>query len=208
MKISYAITCFNEIEETKRLTQFLFENIRSQDEVVILMDSKGPDEMWDYLLSIESKLGVLMRFQFNNDFAEWKNRLSAGCWGDYIFNIDADEMPSLHLIDNLPSLLENNDIDLAWVPRINTLIGDEDEIKSYVKSQRWSMNDKGWINWPNDYQGRIYRRDPNIKWIGKVHEKIEGHKTFAYYPDEEFWALYHPKTLNRQIKQNELYSKL
>ena len=208
MKISYAITCFNEIEETKRLTQFLFENIRPQDEVVILMDSKGPDEMWDYLLSIESKLGVLMRSQFNNDFAEWKNRLSAGCWGDYIFNIDADEMPSLHLIDNLPSLLENNDIDLAWVPRINTLIGDEDEIKSYVKSQRWSMNDKGWINWPNDYQGRIYRRDPNISWSGKVHEKIEGHKTFAYYPSEEHWSLYHPKTLNRQIKQNELYSKL
>jgi hypothetical protein len=208
MKISYAITCFNEIEETKRLTQFLFENIRSQDEVVILMDSKGPDEMWDYLLSIESKLGVLMRFQFNNDFAEWKNRLSAGCWGDYIFNIDADEMPSLYLIDNLPSLLENNDIDLAWVPRINTLIGDEDEIKSYVKSQRWSINDKGWINWPNDYQGRIYRRDPNIKWIGKVHEKIEGHKSFAFLPSEEHWALYHPKTLNRQIKQNELYNKL
>jgi hypothetical protein len=88
------------------------------------------------------------------------------------------------------------------------LIGDEDEIKSYVKSQRWSMNDKGWINWPNDYQGRIYRRDPNIKWVGKVHEKIEGHKTFAYCPDEEHWSLYHPKTLNRQIKQNELYSKL
>jgi hypothetical protein len=208
MKISYAITCFNEIEETKRLTQFLFENIRPQDEVVILMDSKGPDKMWDYLLSIESKLGVLMRSQFNNDFAEWKNRLSAGCWGDYIFNIDADEMPSLHLIDNLPSMLENNNIDLAWVPRINTLIGDEDEIKSYVKSQRWSMNDKGWINWPNDYQGRIYRRDPNISWSGKVHEKIEGHKTFAYCPSEEHWSLYHPKTLNRQIKQNELYSKL
>jgi hypothetical protein len=208
MKISYAITCFNEIEETKRLTQFLFENIRPQDEVVILMDDKGPDEMWNYLISIEPKLGALMRFQFNNDFAEWKNRLSAGCWGDYIFNIDADEIPSLYLINNLPSILENNSIDLAWVPRINTLIGDEDEIKSYVKSQRWSMNDKGWINWPNDYQGRIYRKNPNISWVGKVHEKIEGHKSFAFLPSEEHWSLLHPKTLNRQIKQNELYSKL
>jgi hypothetical protein len=149
-----------------------------------------------------------MRSQFNNDFAEWKNRLSAGAWGDVIFNIDPDEIPNIHLIDNLPSILENNNIDLVWVPRINTLIGDEDEIKSYVKSQRWSMNDKGWINWPNDYQGRIYRKDSNIKWIGKVHEKIEGHKTFTYLPSEEHWSLYHPKTLNRQIKQNELYNKL
>jgi hypothetical protein len=137
MKISYAITCFNEIEETKRLTQFLFENIRPQDEVVILMDSKGPDEMWDYLLSIESKLGVLMRSQFNNDFAEWKNRLSAGAWGDVIFNIDPDEIPNIHLIDNLPSILENNNIDLVWVPRINTVQGIG---LSHVQKWGWNIS--------------------------------------------------------------------
>jgi hypothetical protein len=59
-----------------------------------------------------------------------------------------------------------------------------------------------------DYQGRIYRKDPNIKWVGKVHEKIEGHKSFAYLPSEEHWSLYHPKTLNRQIKQNKYYNTL
>jgi hypothetical protein len=210
MLISYAITACNEVDELTRLLNFILKYKRPQDEICVLLDKpKAPSHMLDLLYWYSSRdLIKLKESTFQGHFADWKNELNRMCSGDYIFNIDADEIPNFYLIDNLSSLLENNDTDLFWVPRINTLIGDKDEINQYVKSQGWSINDKGWINWPNDFQGRIYRRDPNIKWVGKVHEKIEGHKSFAYYPDEEFWALYHPKTIDKQEKQNEFYNTI
>jgi hypothetical protein len=39
MKISYAITVCNELEEVKRLVNFLLSNKRQEDEIVVLYDS-------------------------------------------------------------------------------------------------------------------------------------------------------------------------
>lgn len=61
--------------------------------------------------------------------------------------------------------------------------------------------------WP-DFQTRIYRNTSEIKWINKVHERLDGHKQFAYLPMEEEWALYHPKTIERQENQNNYYNTL
>ena len=40
MKISYAITCYNEVEETKRLLNFLVKHSREQDEIVVFWDKR------------------------------------------------------------------------------------------------------------------------------------------------------------------------
>jgi hypothetical protein len=40
MKISYAITVCDELEEIKRLVSFLLSNKREQDEIVILFDEQ------------------------------------------------------------------------------------------------------------------------------------------------------------------------
>lgn len=63
------------------------------------------------------------------------------------------------------------------------------------------------INWC-DYQTRIYKNIPEIKWEGKVHERIKGTKTFSLLPAEEVWSLYHPKEITRQEKQNNFYDTL
>ncbi len=107
---------------------------------------------------------------------------------------------------SLPAVLElNPSIDAYWVPRINTLSGDENEVDQYVNQMGWNMNEHGHVNFP-DPQLRIFRRDPNIRWEGVVHETIKGYKTISRLPFEEEWSLYHPKTLSRQIKQNNLYA--
>jgi hypothetical protein len=62
------------------------------------------------------------------------------------------------------------------------------------------------INFP-DFQMRIIKNSPNIKWEGKVHEKIVGYKTISHFPtDDEDWVLFHPKTIDRQEKQNNFYN--
>ena len=55
---------------------------------------------------------------------------------------------------------------------------------------------------------RIYRNTPDIKWINKVHEVLKGFVIHGNLPSEEEWALYHPKTIERQEKQNNYYNTL
>ena len=93
MKISYAITVYNELDEIIQLLELLKNTKRAKDEIVVLFDDKGPDQVWKYLQSQEQYI-TLHPANFKNDFAEWKNKLSTLCKGDYIFQIDADEFPS------------------------------------------------------------------------------------------------------------------
>ena len=65
MKISYAITVCNELEEVKRLINFLLSHKREEDEIVILFDDKGTKEVWNYLIKIEEHITLLHRALFH-----------------------------------------------------------------------------------------------------------------------------------------------
>ena len=207
MKISYAITVCNEKLEVKRLVDFLLANKRKQDEIVVLYDQKNGDKE---VINMLTKLNKLPNFQvwrgfFENHFADWKNKLTEYCKGDYIFQIDADEMPHETLLNHLPEILESNpNNEVYLVPRINTVEG---ITKEHINKWYWRMNDKGWLNFP-DYQWRIWKNKPEIKWKNKVHEVLDGYKTFATLPSEEEYCLYHPKDIKRQEHQNSYYDTL
>jgi len=207
MKISYAITVCNEFVEIQNLITFLLENKRTEDEIIVLYDFKKGDEGIEEYLRAKSVNGEFTWApgQFKNHFADWKNYLTALCNGDYIFQIDADEIPDKQLIISLPKIIEGNpDNEVYLVPRVNTVEGLTEE---HIKKWNWKVNDKGWINWP-DYQWRIWKNKKNIKWVNKVHEKLEGFKTYATLPPMKDLALYHPKDIKRQEKQNAYYDTL
>jgi len=208
MKISYAITVCNELKEVERLLNLLLENKREQDEIVILVDAPKAD---DYLLitlqGYETQFSSICVIEddFNNHFADWKNKLTSHCKGDYIFQIDADEYPHPYFIESLHSILEHNSaVELYAVPRINTVEGLTQE---HIQKWGWRVDDNNWVNWP-DFQTRIYKNSPNIKWKNKVHEVLDGHKEFCYLPMSEEYALFHPKSIERQEKQNNYYNTL
>ena len=204
MKISYAITVCNELEEVKRLVDFLILTKRREDEIVILFDEKnGTDEVFDY---IESQVGECEVFceKFEGHFADWKNLLTSHCTGDFIFKIDADEHLPEEFIDLLDQILEANpEVDLYYVPRINTVSG---LTEAHIQKWGWRVQN-GRVNYP-DYQGRVYRNSPEIKWENKVHEKIVGFKQYTTLPAVDELALIHPKTIERQERQNAYYDTL
>ena len=208
MKISYAITVCNELVEIQRLLPFLTESKRKQDEIVIFYDSKnGSKSVEDYLRTQSQATFASFRwlhYHFNGHFANMKNALTDACLGDYIFQIDADEMPSLYLIQCLPILLENNEVEVLRVPRINTIKG---LTQQHVQKWGWVVDSRGRVNWP-DLQWRIYKRTPEIRWKNKVHEVLDGYKTHAILPLEEEFALEHHKDIERQEKQNNYYNSL
>ena len=199
MKISYAITVCNEFIEIQRLLKFLLENKHDKDEIVVLFDSKNGtkevEQVLDHYNSI-IKYYILHKSPFNNHFGDWKNKLTSLCSGDYIYQIDADEMISKYCIENLGMILQYNDVDVLKVPRINTVEGLTQE---HIQKWGWRLDENGWVNFP-DFQWRIYKN--------KVHEVLEGYKTMSYLPIEEPWCLKHPKTIERQEKQNNYYNTL
>jgi hypothetical protein len=207
MKISYAITVCNEIIEIQRLVSFLLEYKRQQDEIIILYDSKNGSKQVEEYLRAKSVNTEFMwhKGPFEGHFADWKNKLTSLCLGDYIFQIDADEIPNEILLSNLPGILESNpDNEVFLVPRVNTVEGLTQE---HITKWRWNVDEKGKVNWP-DYQWRIWKNKPDIRWKNKVHEVLEGFSTYAALPAQEELALVHPKDIKRQEKQNDYYNTL
>ena len=207
MKISYAVPVCNELVEIQRLVNFLVKNKRLEDEIVILFDSVNGSSFVEEFLRTKSINGEFnwFKYAFDDHFANMKNRLTEMCNGDYIFQIDADEMITEVLIGNLPKILESNpDNEVYLIPRVNTVSGLTQE---HITKWRWNIDEEDRVNWP-DYQWRIWKNKPEIKWVNKVHEKLDGFKTFSPLPQHPELALQHPKTIERQEKQNEYYNTL
>jgi hypothetical protein len=209
INITYAITVCNELEEITKLVDFLKDRIKKDDEILIQYDEINVTDAIKNYLMILSQLHTdtikVIGYPLNNDFASFKNNIKNNANGIFIFQIDADEIPSEYLVENLSEFIEfNKDVDLFFVPRINTVEG---LTKAHIKKWKWNVNDNGWVNFP-DYQTRIYRRTSEIEWVGKVHERIIGYNTLSILPSEEQYCLYHPKKIERQEKQNAYYDTI
>ena len=212
MQISYAIPVCNEHAELEKLLEFLIKHIDKEDEIVIQCDKgnttpdvyKVIDSFKFAPVGFKDPLKVI-EFPLKGHFSNFKNNLKEHCTGDWIFQIDADELPHESLIVNLKELLKlNTNTEMLLVPRVNTVKGLTPE---HVNKWRWNVNEKGWVNWP-DYQTRIIQNGPKIKWQNKVHEQIIGISTKGALPMEEEWCLYHPKNIKKQEFQNHLYDSL
>jgi hypothetical protein len=215
LRISYAITVCNEHIELDRLLTQLLSSIRDEDEIVVQMDVSQNDiptlpedkkKVLGYIMNLQEQGHIrVILHPLNNDFAEFKNNLSKHCTKEFIFQIDADEYPHSHLLASLPEILEYNyNVDVFLTPRINTVEGLTEQ---HIKQWGWNVNDKGWVNFP-DYQWRVWKNSSKIKWINKVHERLDGFNEYSAFPQLEEYCLYHPKDIKRQEKQNNYYNTL
>ena len=210
MKISYGITVHNEAEELNRLLEILIHKTDAEDEIVIC-DDYSDEKTQEVITSWVQQYGhedmktiKVYQRKLNGDFAAQKNSVIENSSGDYIFHLDADEYPHEILLQQTKQILEINEIDLIWVPRVNTVDGITEQ---HIQQWGWRVSEKGWVNYP-DYQSRIFKNNPKIRWQNKVHERIMGAKNYSHLPPQEELSLYHPKTIDKQEKQNKFYETL
>jgi glycosyltransferase involved in cell wall biosynthesis len=206
LRISYGITVYNEADELNKLLEILVHKTDPEDEIVICVD--GEDDAVEMVLQswtqqyADAKMIKVYQRKLGKDFSAQKNSVIENSSGDYIFHIDADEYPNEILLQQLKQIIEMNDgVDLVWIPRVNTVDGFTQED---VQKWGWRVDEKGWVNYP-DYQARVFRRDSEIRWTRPLHEYITGCKTYAHLPPHEDLSLYHPKTMEKQEKQNMFY---
>ena len=207
MKISYGITVHNEAEELNKLLEILIHKTDPEDEIVIVDDFSN-QETQEVITSWVQQYGhedmktiKVYQRKLDGDFAAHKNSVIENSTGDYIFHIDADEYPHETLLQQLKQILEINDVDLVWIPRVNTIDGMKDE---HIRKWGWRVTEKKWVNYP-DYQARVFRRDSEIRWTRPLHEHIVGCKVYSHLPPTESLSLYHPKTIEKQEQQNMFY---
>lgn len=201
--VSFYLTTHNEGKYVRDLIEQLVPVCKETGDEIIVLDDYSQDEITLDALTwgLTQGMVTLINHRLNSDFAGHKNHGHQFCKGKYIFQIDADEKLSPTLLVNLHEILKANEVDMYAVPRINMVNGLTTED---IQRWRWNVNEKGHVQWP-DYQTRLYRNHPNIRWVGKVHEQITGFKSFAPLPAEEEYAIIHIKDIDRQRKQNELY---
>ena len=210
MKFSFAIPVCNELNELQALVSNILEHKQEQDEIVILFDTdRGTKLVKDYVrsLTVNFKNITWHHTPLNNDFATFKNNILKYCTGDYIVQIDADEMPSDEFWAYLPAIFESNRglAESFYIARRNTVEGLTPE---HIDKWGWkvqNIDNKELINFP-DWQHRIFKNDGKIKWKNKVHEVLEGYGSLSYIPAELF--LWHHKDIKRQEKQNAYYDTL
>lgn len=216
MKISYLICCHNEVKELLELIEKLNSHIElnsPNDEVVILDDFSDDEETKKILTKAKSYGMTIIQHNLNKNFSEHKNYGSKRCVGDFIFQIDADEIPHTNLLENLHEVLVSNpQVELYRVPRVNIVRG---ATAQDAKMWGWNMGtlpefgDLPIINWhtTGDYQSRIYKNSLKVQWHKPLHETIIGAEYTTMLPKEVEWALIHGKTIERQKAQNMFYNQ-
>ena len=210
MKISYGITVCDESEELFNLLSYLHDKIDENDEVIVLRDmGKTNHNVTKTIVHFHEKFKFQLKSadaSLNGDFATFKNHLPTIATGDYLFQIDADEIPSEFLIENIKPILKvNSTIDCFYIPRVNKVSGLTPE---HITKWGWRVDDQERINFP-DPQMRLFKLNQGIKWKNKVHEVLDGYKTNTILPyDTEDFCLYHIKSIKKQEQQNNFYEKL
>src|SRR5574343_212427 len=102
MKISYLITVHNETDTLKNLLERLIDNRLETDEIVILDDFSDNVKTKEILESVSCCVErvKIYKHKLDNNYGEHKNFGNTKCSGDWVFQIDSDELPSETLIFN------------------------------------------------------------------------------------------------------------
>ena len=192
--ITYGITVADEFFEFKRLINSLEPYILPDEEIVILADkNKVTEEIQDFC----EYIGLTLKyFDFQNDFAEFKNELFKYATKPFLFQIDADEQIPFSLLNLIRNVAESCQYDLFSVPRINVVRGaTEKDIENF----NWQINDMGWEGYP-DNQFRFMSTQGHIRWHGKVHELPKGCLSAGQARPDPMFSILHVKDIDKQKK--------
>lgn len=202
MFLSYLITSHNETDSLDILLSKLIKCKKDNHEIVLLDDYSDNKVTISIIEKYRNSINFYQK-KLENDYGAHKNYGISLCKGEWIFQIDADELPTDILLENIDELLiSNSNNETLWLPRLNYFSG---VTQQDVEMWGWNYND-GMINFP-DYQSRLYKNLPHIKYERRLHEKVEGYKSYTFIPAQKEIALIHTKTIEKQRETNLKYNK-
>jgi glycosyltransferase involved in cell wall biosynthesis len=169
MKLSVCIITKNEEKDVTRC----LESVKNWADEIIVVDDGSTDKT----MSIAKRYGAIVFERKLDNFASQKNYAMGKATGDWIFSIDADEVITVELREEVKDTLadkkdmtpekelgimnyelrrDSGDINGYLIPRKNIILGAE------IKHTRWAPDKHIWL----------WRRGKG-KWVGEIHEEVE-----------------------------------
>lgn len=193
------------------------------EEIIFVIDNKTKSPVADEIKNYcelqkqlspnnfdENKIKVFYR-ELNNDFASQTNYAISKCSNEWTMKLDLDEVFPQVMLSHLRTLINGLDDNVSVVgfPRINTLDG---KVSNDIPREHWFTDD--FFKYPDqpetvnnpDVQFRLHKRFET--WVGEVHEVP---RSVAIKDSERVnicqkLQFHHPKSRERQAKQEEQYS--
>lgn len=175
MKVSFTTIVLNELDNLKAL---LPKIVKYVDEIVIV-DTGSDDGTVEFL---EKGGATVLKGNLDDGFAHARNLGLSKCTGTWVFSLDADERPTVGMMDWIKEN-SNRRISAFAFRRVTTLNGE-------------LMADERMI--------RMFRRTAG-KWVGNIHEFVVTTGKTHECPDTLF--IRHDKTSAVQMEQNRRYLK-
>jgi hypothetical protein len=194
IKITYSVQVCNESRELFSLLNFLIKTIDYIDNIHVVVDSLHKTERVQKVIEYFKEYITVFERPFDT-FCKNSQYHADVATGDYIFGIDADEMPQELLIKSIKQVISTTGSEIIFVPRINIHPGMTQEFLHTCG--QFKLNEMGWINWP-DFQGRVYKNADYIKFTQEIHTKLTGSdKVIGLKPVPQL-ALWHIKSMEKQ----------
>lgn len=174
--LSVALATFNEEENIKRC----LNSLKNLSDEIVIVDGTSKDKTVEIAKQFGAK--VIVRENPPN-FHINKQKAIDACTGDWILQMDADELVSKELAEEIEKILNNENVDENgfWMPRKNYFLG-----RFLMKGGQYP-----------DYTVRLYRRGMGELPQKDVHEQavIQGKVGYLkhallHYPYKDFNAYY------------------
>lgn len=146
--ISATIITLNEEENIKKA----IESLDGLVDEIIVVDCGSKDKT----LAFAKELGATVFIREFDNFASQKNWAAMKAQNEWILSLDADEIISDQLAEEIKIAIKNEDFSGYLIPRRNFILGAE------IKHSRWSPDVHIWL----------WRKDKG-RWMGDVHEEVK-----------------------------------
>lgn len=202
MFLSYLITTHNETDSLDKLLSKLVSSLKPNQEIVVIDDHSTNPKTLEVFEKYSNHIQLRLH-RLNNNYGAQKNFGIDSCNGEWIFQLDGDEYPTDLLLQHIELLIKQNDNnDVIWLPRCNYFSG---VTQADIDMWGWRMIED-MVNFP-DYQSRLYKRKPNIRYKKRLHERVEGYDSYTIIPPQKDYAIVHEKTIEKQRESNDRYMK-
>src|SRR5580704_620161 len=160
------------VRDAEGLLPACLVSVRDVAQEIVVADTGSSDST----ISIAKQYGArVLQIPWTNDFAAARNRALAEARCDWVLSMDADERLDSTAWSRLPQLLENTSV-AGYQISIRNYLGNPAE---RIWDQPAKANDSLLLSsavypvFGEQKAIRLFRRDPKIYFVGKLHESVE-----------------------------------